>query len=162
MNRDISRILFQGLVAGLMGYLSVMLVMAVASVASGQSPFYFAAVLGATLFYGVTDVAAITVAPGYVLAYNGIHMLVFVAFGIVSAWLASYADRGAQLWYLGLFAFMFIAFHIIGAVQMVAAPVADVIPAIALWGSGLAAGGAMAAYLLRVHPRLRAPQSWAD
>ena len=78
MKESSLRVLKQGTVAGLMGYLVVATVFALANVATGQSPFQTAAVLGATLFYGVTDPAAVTVTPAYLFAFNGLHLVTFL------------------------------------------------------------------------------------
>lgn len=64
-----------------------------------RSPFYTAALPGSVLFYGLEDPADLVVWAGPVPAYNGIHMLTFLAVGPVAAWLASGAERGPQFWY---------------------------------------------------------------
>jgi hypothetical protein len=160
MGETTKRIQYQGLVAGGIGYVTVALVMAVASVAAGQSPFYFAAMMGASLVYGVSDPAAVAVTPAFVLSYNGLHLLAFLAVGILSAWLASQADRGAQLWYVGLFVFIFVTFHLIAAVQLASEPVRAAIPDSAIWIAGLGAATGMSAYILAAHPKVRAHQPW--
>jgi len=142
--------------AGFLGYLTVAIVFAIANVLTGRSPLYTAAVLGATLFYGVTDLSQMApdVFP-YVFAYNGAHMMVFLVFGMAGSWLASIAERGNMLWYPALFFFLFIAFHIIGGMQLLAEPVARAIPSASVWMTGILASVVMGYYLLTQHPRLR-------
>jgi hypothetical protein len=160
MRETSKRILNQGLVAGAVGYVTVSLVMAVASVVAGQSPLYFAAMMGASLVYGITDPAAVTVAPEFVLSYNGLHLLAFLALGMLTSWLAAQADRGAQLWYVGLFFFILVSFHLMGAVQLAAEPVRTAIPVYGVWVAGVAAAATMATYILATHPMIRTPQPW--
>lgn len=154
------RILRQGAVAGMLGYLIVAGIFAIANVLAGQSPFRTAAELGAALFYGARDPSQVAVTPAYVFAYNGAHLVVFLAFGFAAAWLASLADRGSQLWYVALFLFLFVAFHLIGGVQALAVPMQTALSAPMIWVAGFAAAVAMAAYLVWMHPALRTAQRW--
>lgn len=148
--------LMQGLVAGFIGYVAVGVVFAIANLLAGRSPLYTAAVLGATLFYGVTDVSqmATSIAP-YVFAYNGAHLVAFILLGIVGSWLLSLAERGAMLWYPALFFFIFVAFHMVGAVQLFALPVQSAISSASVWAAGILAAGGMGFYLLSIHPDVR-------
>lgn len=150
----------QGIVAGLIGFATVAVALAIVNVATGHSPFFTAALLGAALFYGITDPGLVSVTPAYVFAYNGLHLAVFLVFGVLAAALAALADRGWQLWYLSLFFFIFIAFHLFAAVEALAAPMRLALPDAVVWGAGIAASLLMATYLIRVHPRMRAPQPW--
>jgi hypothetical protein len=154
------RTIAQGLVAGAVGFLTVAVVFGAANVTAGRSPLYTAALLGATLFHGATDPAQVAVTPANVLAYTGLHLAVFLAFGVLTAALAALADRGRQLWFVALFFLIFVSFHLEGAVQLFAAPMRPVLSDLAIWGAGIAASAAMALYLLWVHPRIRARQSW--
>jgi hypothetical protein len=95
-----------------------------------------------------------------VLVYNGLHLVVFLAFGVAAAALAALADRGQQLWYVALFFFIFISFHLEAAVQIFAAPMRAVLSDAVVWGAGIAASAAMLGYLLWRHPRVRAKQGW--
>ena len=150
----------QGLVAGLIGYATVGLVFGLVDVIQGHSPFYTAAVLGATLFYGIQDPIQVTVAAPYVFAYSGFHLLLFLVLGMAGAWLADLAELGEQLWFVGLFFFIFVAFHIFGAVQAMAAPVQAALSPVAIWLGGTLASVLMAAYLLWEHPLIRKAQAW--
>lgn len=153
-------VLEQGSIAGLIGFATVAVIFAVLNVAQGKSPFYTAALLGASVFYGATDPAQVVVAPPAVIAYNGLHLLVFLVFGIIASALASIADRGWHLWFIALFFFIFISFHLEGFVQGFAFPMRRAIPDVALWSAGIIASLAMGAYILRQHPRMRVPQRW--
>jgi hypothetical protein len=154
------KVLTQGLVAGLIGYATVALVFAVANAIAGRSIFYTAALLGASLFYGVKDPAHVAVTAQYVFAYNGAHLVVFLIFGMVSAGLADLSERLTQLWYVGLVMFFFVAFHLVAAMQAVSIPVQEAIPPLAVWTSGAAAAVLMGVYLLWEHPKIRAGEAW--
>lgn len=155
-----SEIVEQGLVAGVIGFATVATVMAVANVMAGRSPFYTAALLGGALFYGVTDPSQVTISAGPVFAYNGLHLMVFIGFGMVAAALATLADRGWQLWFIALFFFIFLSFHLFAVVQGIATPLRESLSAGLVWGAGTVASILMAWYLIRVHPRLREVQQW--
>ncbi len=160
MKEEQAKVLSQGVLAGLIGYAVVALVFGIANLINGRSVFYTAALLGGSLFYGIHDPSKITVTAEYVFAYNGAHLVVFLVFGLVSAWLASVSERFTQFWYVGLFFFFFIAFHIVAAMQALAIPVQEAISGWAIWTAGFAAAAAMAAFLLSVHPKIRAGESW--
>jgi hypothetical protein len=150
----------QGLIAGVIGFTVTNVLYALANTLQGRSPFHTAATLGAALIYGVRDPLQVAVTPAYVFAYNGLHLLVFVALGMVGAALARLADRGRQLWYVGLFFFIFVNFHMIAAVQTVALPMEPLLSGPGIWIAGIGAGVAMALYLLKAHPDIRSPQIW--
>ena len=149
-----------GLIAGFVGYAVVALMGTVVSLVAGRSPFYAAAMLGALLTGAGVDPATFDVTPAHVLAYNGAHLLVFLAFGIVGSWLAALADRGAHLWYVALFLFMFIGFHMIAVAQTFSEPVRAALSESAIWAGGVLASLAMAGYLVVAHPRMRSAQRW--
>jgi hypothetical protein len=148
--------LLQGMFTGFLGFLTIIVVFAIANVVAGRSPFYTAAILGATLFYGVRDVSqmAPVIAP-YVFAFTGMHLMAFLVFGLVGSWLATIADRGSMLWYPGLFFFLFVGFHLIATMQLLAQPMQSALSALSVWVAGLLAAVVMVVYLLRVHPDLR-------
>jgi hypothetical protein len=105
----------EGLVAGLIGALAAGAFLGAFDLVTGNSPLRTFAVLGAAFFFGADDPAVVSVAPQYVFPFIGAHVVAFLGFGTFAAALARMADRGMQLWFLGL---------------------------------------------MRVHPRIRAPQSW--
>jgi hypothetical protein len=147
-------------IAGLIGFATVAVVFAVVNVAAGRSPFYTAALLGNALRDGGIDPATVGVTLGSVVTYSALHLVVFIAFGALAASLATLADRGWQLWFIALFFFIFVGFHLFGAIQAFAAPVRTALSDGMIWGAGIAASFMMAAYLIRAHPALRSPQSW--
>jgi hypothetical protein len=152
-----------GLVAGFIGYATVALLIGVIDVAQGRSFFFTAAMLGEAMFHGLTDPANVVVEPGAVFAYNGLHLLTFLAIGLSAAWLAHLAERGAQLWFPAVVLFLFIVAHAFGAVLLMTEELRAVLPAWLVGVPTLVALLAMAAYLMAVHPGLRRkPGEWND
>lgn len=150
----------QGLIAGLIGFATVAVLMFIVDLAAGRPPFYSAAALGSALFSGASDPNHVTVTAANVLGYSVVHLAVFLAFGLIAAGLASVADRGRQLWFIGLFFFIFVSFHMFGAVQALGTPMRPALSEAMLWGAGIAGAAMIALYLLHAHPRIRAAQAW--
>jgi hypothetical protein len=142
-------------VAGLIGYLAVVIVFAAVNALAGRSPLYTAALLGGALVSGLRDPAAVVIAAGPILAYNALHLLVFLGVGLLAAWLAYWGERGPAFWYLGLVLFILVLFHLFAATQLFTGPLRTALPPGQVWGAGLGAALAMTAYLLAVHPDLR-------
>lgn len=106
MQEQRRRLLADGIVAGLIGYLTVAIFFAVANVAVGRSAVHTAALLGEALFWGLRDPASVVIDPGPVLAFNGVHLLAFMAFGFFAAWLVYEIERHPDFWYLAFFLFL--------------------------------------------------------
>ncbi len=156
MKDETRRILEQGLVAGVLGHIVVAVTFAIGNLVVGRPLLHTPALLGASMFYGLTDPSQLEIRAAYVFAYNGTHLLLFLLFGTIGAWLATIADRGWQLWYLATFFFMFVAFHLFGMVQLLAQPVRSAVSDVVLWVAGTLATCVMAAYFIATHPRLSA------
>jgi hypothetical protein len=156
MNTARTRIGLDGLVAGMIGYVTVVVFFVVLNLIHGRSVFHTAALLGAHLFYGLETPAELVIAPGPVLAFNGMHALLFLGAGLFMAWLAGLAERIPDGWYLVAVLFLIAMPHVFGL------PIwfSETIQAeISLWSAVAAsslAAMAMGGYLLVVHPRLRA------
>ena len=155
MTADRSETLWQGVIAGLIGYATVALLVGFIDVAFGRSFFYTAALLGEHLFYGLSDPARVVVWPGAVFAYNGLHMLAFVFIGIVAAWLAYLSEHGPELWYLGAILLLFVFLHAFAAVLLLTEDIRAALPAWTIVVPTVASGIAMGAYLVAMRPVLR-------
>lgn len=162
MTRENEQVWTQGLIAGVIGYATVAVLCAIEDALTGRSPFYTAAALGATVFYGIDDPARVVVSAPYVLAFNGAHLVAFLVFGLVASWLAKLADQGHQFWFIAGTLFVVIGFHLVAAAALLARNVESALPWQQMWTSGLAGSALIAAYLLWAHPRLRASQRWDD
>jgi hypothetical protein len=87
-----ARILRSGIVVGLAGAVAVAVWFFLYDLAAGV-PFRTPALLGAVLFEGLRDPAALVVTPGLVLEYSVVHGLAFLIFGVAAAGLFALADR---------------------------------------------------------------------
>lgn len=144
-----------GLFAGLLGYATVVVFFAIENAVAGRSVFYTAALLGSALFFGLRDPAALQITPAAVLTYNMVHVVAFIGLGLLVSWLVTMAERHPAMRYVTLVALLFVVAHVYAALLLFAQPF---LPA-ASWQIGLATLGAaavMGAYLMAVHPRLRA------
>jgi hypothetical protein len=155
--------IWQGIIAGLIGYASVALLVGVMDVFQGRSFFFTAALLGEAVFHGLRDPAQLVVWPGPVFAYNGLHLVTFLAFGMIAAWLAYLSERGSQYWYLAVVLYLLVLAHLFAAVMLLTEELRGVIPEYEIWIPSIVAGTAIAVYLLRVHPALRgAMREWRE
>ena len=161
--KDRTETLWQGLMAGLIGYVTVAVLVGMIDVIRGHSFFYTAALLGEWLFGGLSDAREVRVWPGAVIAYNGLHLATFLVFGIIAAWLASLAERGHALWYAGLVLFILVLAHLEAAVWVMTEGVRSALPDYQVLVPGFLGATAMAVYLMRVHPALRRQMGrWED
>ncbi|UCF40232.1 MAG: hypothetical protein JSW43_10905 [Gemmatimonadota bacterium] len=155
MRDEVKDVLRGGMFAGLLGYLTVVVLFALLNVVMGRSPFYTPAMFGAVLFYGLEDPAALEITPGPILAYNMVHVLAFVALGVFASWLVTKAEEYPVARFAILFVLIFVAAHIYAALLLFAQPL---LAGSAWWQVGvvsLAAALAMGWYLMRQHPALK-------
>jgi uncharacterized membrane protein (UPF0136 family) len=147
--------LWQGIYAGLVGYGTLVVLFIALDALEGRPFFYTPALLGSRLFYGLSDPAQLVVWAGPVISYNAAHLIVFLIFGMVVAWLGYLSERGPQLWYLGLCFFLLVTFHLLAAMLIFTQPVRAAMPMWTVIGATFLAALAMGAYVLVAHPRLR-------
>ena len=156
MNTDWARVLKEGFVAGLLGYAAVVVLFLVINAASGQALFHTPAVLGGALFGGLEGSAEVSMEPGPIIAYNGVHLLVSLLVGVGAAWLLFEAERFHSLWYVVFFAFLAVGLYITFLFGVFAVEIRHVLS----WETvvlGSAAGAAATlGYLLWMHRGLAA------
>jgi hypothetical protein len=155
MKRERIDLFWQGMIAGLLGYAMIAVTLALWNVLMGRSAFYTAALLGQTLFYGLTDPKLLSIWPGPVLAYNGLHLIVFLGLGLFAAWLAEMSERGPHLWYVASTLMLIVVFHLFGAYLFVNEQVRNALSPWAMLLAGFLAMALMTLYLVGRHPRLR-------
>ena len=148
-------ILTGGLAAGLIGYATVVVVVGALNVLMGRSLFHTAAMFGSAMFYGLEDPATLQIEAGPVLAYNMVHVLAFLAVGMVTSWLVSLAEQFPAAQYFILVALVFVAFHLSAALLLFAGPLLGSGAWVTVGVGGLAAAVLMGWYLLKTHPLLR-------
>lgn len=155
MNEQRIRFLLDALVAGLIGYGTVVVSFALFNVIQGRSVFYTAALLGSSLFYGLEDPRQLVIAAAPVLAFNGLHLLLFLVAGAFMAWLAGMAERIPHGWYLVVILFLIVMPHVFGLPVWFSDAIRTEIPLWYVVAATSAAAVGMGAYLLASHPRLR-------
>ena len=155
MRADRSETIWQGLMTGFIGYATIALSVGLADVLQGRSFFFTVSLLGGWLFYGQYDPAKVLIWPGFVFAYNGLHFVVFMSFGLLAAWLTSLSDRGPLYWYGTLVVYLFVFVHLLAAVVFMTEPMRSAISMAQILIPSLLAVVAMSAYLLWRNPQLR-------
>ena len=148
-------ILTGGLAAGLIGYATVVVVVGVLNVLMGRSLFYTAAMFGSAMFYGLQDPATLQISAGPVLAYNMVHVLAFLAVGMLTSWLVSLAEQFPAAQYFILVVLIFVAFHLFAALLLFAGPLLGDGAWIVVGVGGITAAVLMGWYLLKTHPLLQ-------
>jgi hypothetical protein len=152
-----AEVLWEGFVAGVLGYATVAAFFGVFNMVEGRSFFFTAALLGEALIGPVVPPGEVSVTAGPVLAYNGVHLLAFLIIGIGAAWLVIFAEEHPGLWYVVFFLFLAGFFFSVALVLLYASPVAEAMPWGSVLGANAAAALAMGGYLLKAHPRV-----WRD
>jgi hypothetical protein len=148
-------VILHGVAAGLIGYATVALFFFIADPVGGRPLFFTPALLGGALFFGLRDPAGLEIGPGPVLAYNGTHVLVFLLLGFVAAWFTRLSERVPGGWVLAVNLTAFLLFHVFGAFLFFTEPIRAAIPMRAAGVATVLAVGAMTAYIIWAHPRLR-------
>jgi len=144
------RIAREGLVAGVLGATVVAVWFLLYDAAAGV-PFRTPALLGAALFHGLRDPAALVITLPLVLEYTLFHGLAFVLFGWVAAGMLALADREPRL--LFGFIMLFCCFEVF-VFAMIATLAYWLLETIAWWTilvGNLLAAGIMLGYFLRWH-----------
>jgi hypothetical protein len=163
MRADRLEVVSFGLVIGFVGYAIVFLGVGAGDVVQGRSFFYTFSLLGETLYYGLDDPAQVRVWPGAVFAYNGVHLMAFLAFGVVASWMASVAERRPLLWYGALVMYLFVFLHMFASVVFMTEPMRA---SLSMWQvalPSLVALVAMTWVLIMQHPQLRRElREWDD
>jgi hypothetical protein len=144
-----SRVLAQGLVAGLIGYVVVVIAYAVIDLAGGQAAFSTVNRLAAVVRGGAP------VDAGAIIAVNGVHLLASLLAGAGASFLINEWEAHPAA---GYFIFFVLVAGLIAGSFASAIVIAEYTHT-AGWATILAvdalAAGAMASYLFAAHPALR-------
>jgi len=148
------RLLAQGLVTGLIGAGTVALWFFALDVAAGQ-PLRTPAALGAALLFGASNVAAVQVNVGIVMAYTVVHVTAFAVAGIVFVAIAEQLERTPGLVLLVAMAMIVLEAVVVSAMALGAQ---WVLGALGVWevvAANVLAVGAMGWYVWATHPLLQ-------
>jgi len=148
MNR--TRVLYEGALVGLAGAAAVALWFFLYDVAAG-TPFRTPAMLGAALFEGLRDPAALKITPNLVLEYTVVHGLAFLVFGWAAAGLFALADRDRHVLF-GVF-MLFCCFEVaaLAAVEVMASWLLDTLRPWSIIGGNFVAVLVMMGILVSNH-----------
>jgi Na+-driven multidrug efflux pump len=109
----------EGMIGGTIGAVAVAVWFLCIDVSMGQ-PFRTPALLGATLFEGLRDPAALHTTARLVLEYTVLHGVAFVAFGLVAAGLLAAADRDPRLLFVVFMLFCCFEVFALGLISVLA------------------------------------------
>ena len=153
---DTSHLFQEGIVAGVIGAVTVALWFLVVDVAHGR-PFYTPSVLGTALFHrgalGALDAAPVSL--DMVLMFTWVHGLAFGALGGIAALLLGMAEEHPSVGFGVLLLFVVLEFGFTVTAMVFAAPVLKVLTWPAVLVANLLAAAAMGAYFWLRHPTLR-------
>lgn len=149
MRPNRKEIIWRGLIAGVIGYVSIALVVGLSDAIHGRSFFHTVSLLGDWLFFGLYDAERVMIWPAGVIAYNALHFATFIAFGLVSSWLAAMSERGPVYRYAAGALYLVIFAHLLSMVVLMTEPLRTAISLTALALPSLLAAILMSAYLLR-------------
>jgi hypothetical protein len=147
------RTLLNGVISAIIGYAVVSVFFGVTSALGGRSPFHIPALLGGALFFGRGN--AVVIEPGAIIAFNGVHLLVFLIAGLFMAWIAEISERIVEGWYLALSLVMYVGAHVVVVPLLFDEPIRA---QLSLWLVTLAttaATTAMGVYLWKAYPGIR-------
>jgi len=147
---DRARVLSEGLITGLIGSLLIILFYGFFNLLAGESFFSTAALLGSDLASTRRQGGAI----GAALAFNGLHVVAFVAIGLVAAWLVMETEKHPSFFVVALFIGIAGMFLVLAAFLAFAASSQAELPIGSVVVANLLAGAGMGGYLLKAHPRL--------
>jgi len=140
----------EGVIGGTIGAVTVAVWFLCIDVSMGQ-PFRTPGLLGATVFEGLRDPAALHITARLVLEYTVFHWLVFVAFGLVTAGLLAAADRDARLLFVVFLLFCCFEVFALGLISILAERLFEVLAWWTLVMANLLAGLVMLGFFFRRH-----------
>jgi hypothetical protein len=147
---DRARVLYEGMLVGLAGAIAVAMWFFVYDLAEG-TPFRTPALLGAALFDGLRDPAALTITPALVLEYTVVHGLVFLVFGLVCAGLFALAEHDRHVLFAVFMLFCCFEVAALAAVMVLASWLLDTLRPWAIIGANFVAALVMLGILFRHH-----------
>jgi hypothetical protein len=151
-----SRIMRDGLVAGLIGAGSVALWFLVVDLIAGRA-FFTPAVLGSAVFWGLRDPATVVVSLQPVLAYTAVHILAFVIVGAAASFMIAEVEKDPGVVWLLIEFFVVFEIGFYGAVALLFTPLLAELAWINVAIGNLIAAGVMGTFFWRTRSLFRAP-----
>ena len=148
MNRQ--KVLYEGILVGLAGATAVAAWFFVLDLVAA-TPFRTPALLGAVLFDGLRDPAALTITPAIVVKYTAVHGLAFLIFGWAIAGLFALAERDRHLLFGVFMLFCCFEVAVLAAMMILGAWLLDTLQPWAILGGNLVAALVMLGLLFRDH-----------
>ncbi len=148
------RTIREGLVAGLLGAVAVMVWFLVLDLVHGRM-FFTPGALGSAIFFGARGVHEVQITLETVLGYTGLHVVAFLAVGLIASALTEAARREPPLLLGMVLFFVTLEVMFIGLLAIVAAWLLDAIQWWTIIVGNLIAALVMGGYLLHEHPELR-------
>ncbi len=142
----------EGVMGGTIGAVAIAIWFLCIDVSMGQ-PFRTPALLGAALFEGLRDPAALHPTARLVLEYTVLHWVAFVAFGLLAAGLLAAADRDPRLLFVVFMLFCCFEVFALGLIWVVAEWLFGVLAWWTLILANLLAGLIMLGFFFRRHRR---------
>jgi Na+-driven multidrug efflux pump len=146
------RTIVEGVMGGTIGAVAIAVWFLCIDVSMGQ-PFRTPALLGATLFEGLKDPAALHPTVRVVLEYTLVHWVAFVAFGLVAAGLLAAADRDPRLLFVVFMLFCCFEVFALGLISVLAEWLFGVLAWWTLVLANFLAGLIMLGFFFRRHRR---------
>ena len=154
MKPDRARLFTEAFITGVIGYAVVALFFVIWNLLTGRHPLYTAAVLGQGIVSAPQAGGESVVAFGPVVAYNAIHLIVFLVIGLVAAWLVFATEKVPQFWFVGILIFVTALMASIAVVVTYSVPISEALPWWSIVAANVVAAFLMGAYLVKAHPRL--------
>lgn len=148
MNRQ--KVFSEGILVGLAGAAAVAVWFLVLDLVAG-APLRTPALLGAVLFDGLRDPAALTITPGIVLKYTAVHGLAFLIFGVAIAGLFELAERERHALFGAFMLFCCFEVAVFAAMMILGSWLLDTLQPWAILGGNLVAALVMLTLLFRGH-----------
>ena len=152
--REPGDILWDGLIAGALGAITVALWFLILDLSKNQ-PLHTPSLLGEALLHGANAAAkGVEVEPNLVAVYSGFHLGLFALFGLTTAWVIGKFKQKPILGYLLVFFFVFFEFAFYVFVLVWAHPLAGELATWAILGGNFLAVLVMGTYFSVRNPGL--------
>ncbi len=144
----------EGVIAGLLGAAVVAIFYFAIDLTRGL-PMLTPSVLGEVFVLRLPDASMSTVNATAVAAYTGVHLLLFLAFGLLLAGIATRAETNSVARYALLQVFLVFEFVFLGLLAVASETTRGLFPLWSVLTANTLAAVIMALYIWRNHPRLR-------